>query len=121
MEILVHEKNNNRIAEIQTEKVIIKKTEDFLDLLSDVPSKKFILKKENIDGSFFDLKTGLAGEILQKASTYRIYLGIAGDFENIESSSLRSFIAESNRTGQIVFMQTVHEILEIFGGQDKRV
>ncbi|MCK7528774.1 MAG: DUF4180 domain-containing protein [Ignavibacteriales bacterium] len=34
---------------------------------------------------FFDLKTGIAGEILQKFSTYNVRLAILGDFQNIKA------------------------------------
>ncbi len=39
-----------------------------------------ILKKENIDECFFDLRTGFAGELLQKLVNYNCKLAIIGDF-----------------------------------------
>ncbi len=51
---------------------------------------------------FFDLKTGVAGEMLQKFSNYRTRFAIIGDFTNVQSRSLRDFIRESNR-GQTVY------------------
>ena len=77
--------------------------QDALDLMADCDyqgARKIIVHKENIVQDFFDLKTGLAGEILQKFSTYRISFAIIGDFSNIGSKSLSNFIYESqNKSG----------------------
>ena len=89
-------------------------TQDLLDIVSDYSIKSIILKRQNVSEDFFDLSTGFAGEILQKANNYRIRLGIVGDFSNVESKSLRDFIYESNLTKKIVFKPTVEEILKIF-------
>jgi len=61
---------------------------------------------------FFDLKTGLAGEILQKFSNYRVKLAIVGDFEEVKSKSLRDFIRESNRGRTVNFVNSVEEAVE---------
>jgi hypothetical protein len=42
--------------------------------------------------------------VLQKFVTYGMKVAIAGDFSGDISQSLRSFIAESNRGGQVSFM-----------------
>ncbi|KAA6304392.1 hypothetical protein EZS27_043961, partial [termite gut metagenome] len=41
---------------------------------------KIVVQEKNITPEFFDLKSGMAGEILQKFSTYRVRLAIVGDF-----------------------------------------
>ncbi|NDV47845.1 DUF4180 domain-containing protein [Paludibacter sp. 221] len=74
-----------------------------------------IIDKEVFDDSFFDLKTGLAGEILQKFATYRMKLAIVGDFSEVASKSLRDFIRESNRQKFINFVESVEKAIEIFG------
>ncbi|HNY17001.1 MAG TPA: DUF4180 domain-containing protein [Treponemataceae bacterium] len=94
--------------------VLLNETQDLLDIVSDYSIKSIILKRQNVSEDFFDLSTGFAGEILQKASNYRIRIGIVGDFSNVESKSLRDFIYESNLTKRIVFKPTVEEILKIF-------
>ncbi|HNY17843.1 MAG TPA: DUF4180 domain-containing protein [Treponemataceae bacterium] len=114
METKEHRKNGISVIELIDESVIIGETQDLLDIVSDYSIKSIILKKENISEDFFDLSTGFAGEILQKASNYRIRLGIVGDFSNVESKSLRDFIYESNLAKRIVFKPTIEEILRIF-------
>ncbi len=103
-----------RILEILDEELILNGPQDLLDIVSDYSIKRIVFRKEQITGDFFDLSTGLAGEILQKASNYKLYIGIVGDFENLESKSLRDFIWESNQTRQIVFKKTVKEVLRAF-------
>jgi hypothetical protein len=109
-----HRYNGVAVLEIDDSDVAINSAQDLLDIISDFSTKKIILRKENLNEDFFDLKTGFAGEILQKASNYKICIGVIGDFENVESKSLRDFIYESNRTKQIVFKKTVPEVLKIF-------
>jgi hypothetical protein len=98
---------------ISTEKGLISVVDDsnllildgssFLEVIYSASSPILAFRKENFPPSFFDLKSGLAGDILQKVSNYRIKLIILGDFENITSKSLRDFIFESNRTGRVIF------------------
>jgi hypothetical protein len=81
----------------------IASVQDFLDLMADCPSPTLVLRREDLDGAFFELKSGLAGEILQKVSNYRRRLIVLGDFVGLEGRALGDFIRESNRTGQVVF------------------
>jgi len=76
---------------------------EFLDLMANCPSDTIILRKDDIAEEFYDLKTGLAGEILQKVSNYRRRLAVLGDFDSVKSRALRDFIRESNGTGKVVF------------------
>jgi hypothetical protein len=47
----------------------------------------------------------IAGEVLQKFVTYQMRLAIVGDFTSLGSSSLRSFILESNKGKGIYFTE----------------
>lgn len=69
-----------------------------------------ILHQKNITPAFFDLKTKLAGEILQKFTQYQMQLVIVGDFEKYQSNSLNDFIYESNKGKQINFVKHVEDI-----------
>jgi hypothetical protein len=71
-----------------------------------------IVHKESIDETFFDLRSGLAGDMLQKVVNYRLRLAIVGDFSTYESKSLKAFIYESNKSNTIVFVSTVEEALK---------
>lgn len=116
MQLTPHSINNIKIGEITSDKVILKTTEDGLTLLGDLYYQgydKIILHEKNITTKFFDLKTGIAGEILQKFAQYRIPLAIVGDFSKYTSNSLRDFIFESNKGKFISFVSTREEAIKI--------
>jgi len=74
------------------------------------------VQKECLGQNFFDLQTGVAGEILQKFSNYGLAMVIAGDFQGDMPRSLRDFIRESNATGRVVFSSTFEEGLALIKG-----
>lgn len=109
--------NGTQIAEVTASEIIMNDVQDALDLMADCGyqgARNIILYEENIIPDFFDLKTGIAGEILQKFSNYRTRLAIIGDFSKYNSKSLRDFIFESNKTGRILFASTKSEAFERF-------
>jgi len=112
MNIQIHQHNETNIAEVTSEKILIQTPGDGLQLMVDLYYQGYgemILHEENITPDFFDLKTGIAGEILQKFATYRVRLAIVGDFARYDSKSLRDFIFESNKGRQISFVPSVEE------------
>lgn len=82
---------------------VLSSASDFLDLMGNCPAATIVLSKEDLSEDFFRLRSGLAGEILQKVSNYRRRLVVLGDYSAIQSPPLRDFIRESNATGQVVF------------------
>ena len=54
---------------------------------------------------------GIAGEILQKFSNYRVRLAIVGDFTKFTSNSLHEFIYESNKGRFIHFVSAKLEAM----------
>lgn len=117
MNIQSHEINNIKIAEIISDDLIIQSAQDGLDLMGNIYYQGFdkvILYERNITPEFFDLKTKIAGEILQKFSNYRIGLAIVGDFSKYESKSIKDFIFESNKTRHVNFVSTLNDALNNF-------
>ena len=115
MKIEINKVNEILLAEIISEEIIINETQDALDLMAECnyqESRKIIIHEKNIISDFFDLKTGIAGEILQKFSTYKVQLAIVGDFSKYSSKSLKDFILESNKHGQINFVRSVEQAKE---------
>jgi hypothetical protein len=116
MEIVTHNVNGSKIAELVSDEVIISTTEDGLDLLGNLYYQgfdKILINEKNITPDFFDLKNGIAGEILQKFSNYRVRLAIVGDFTKYTSNSINEFIHESNKGKQIVFVSSVNDGIRI--------
>jgi hypothetical protein len=115
MKIDIIEVNGINLSEILADEVIIRVTQDALNLMAEsayMGSSRLIIHEKNFHPDFFDLKTGLAGDILQKFSNYRTRLSIVGDFSKYTSNSLRDFIMESNRHGRVSFVNTVEEAKE---------
>ena len=112
MEFINHMLNGQSIAEFRADNITLSTTQQFLQMIMDSSAEGVIVHKENMDESFFDLRSGLAGEMLQKVVNYRLRLAIVGDFSGYESKSLKAFIYESNRSNTIVFVGTVEEALK---------
>ena len=109
MEIKLHQLNDITIPEVISENIVIENSQDAVDLLGNLYYQGFdniIINQKNITPDFFDLKTGIAGEILQKFSNYRVRLAIIGDFSGYSSKSIKDFIFESNKLGQINFVES---------------
>lgn len=87
-----------------------------LDLLGEISfagCSRVIIHSESFSPEFFDLRTGVAGDILQKFSNYRMQLAIVGDFTHLTSKSWRDFIRESNRGRSVNFLSSVDEAISV--------
>ena len=67
---------------------------------------------ERLDPAFFDLSTGVAGELVQKAVNYRLGFAVVGSLPEsaTASSSFMAFVRESNRGTQIRFVDSVEAL-----------
>lgn len=114
MKIEVHNINNHTIAELISNEIIIKSIEESADLAGNLYYQNFdtiIVYEKNIVSDFFDLKSGIAGEVLQKFSNFRIRLIIVGDFSKYNRKSLNDFIYECNKGKQINFVASLSEAI----------
>ena len=114
MKVEAHKTRGVSIAEIIADDVLIETIEDGLDLMGNMYYQgfdKIIIQEKNITPDFFDLKNGMAGEILQKFSNYRIQLAIVGNFEKYTSKSLQDFIRESNKGKLVNFVSSTEVAL----------
>ncbi len=114
--IRFHKTNDNKvIAELTDAKFIITQAQDALDLMADMGTKdcdRIIIHEKNFHPDFFNLKTGLAGDILQKFSNYHVKLAIIGDFSKYKSKSMQDFIRESNKGNMIFFLNSCESALK---------
>jgi hypothetical protein len=107
--------DNKVIAELTDENLIIGQTQDALDLICNLgydDCNRIIIHERNLHPGFFDLRTGLAGDILQKFSNYNFKLAIVGDFSKYKSISLHDFIRETNKGRLIFFLDSLDSALE---------
>ncbi|MFF0828207.1 DUF4180 domain-containing protein [Brevibacillus sp. NPDC003359] len=116
MKITKVETGVGNIAVVSGTEVLIEDVQSALDLIATVhyeaDSHRIILDKSLLHESFFDLKTRLAGEILQKFINYRVKVAIVGDFSVYTSKSLKDFIYESNNGKDIFFLPTEEQAIE---------
>ncbi|MBX2895244.1 MAG: DUF4180 domain-containing protein [Cyclobacteriaceae bacterium] len=114
MKIEAHTSNQTQIAEIISDHILINNASDGLNLLGELYYQGFdciVLHEKNITPGFFHLANGMAGELLQKFSNYRVCLAIVGNFSAHKSTSLMQFMLESNRAGHINFVSSTAEAL----------
>ena len=71
--------------------------------------------KEMFEENFFDLSSGLAGEIAQKLVNYDFRFAIIGDFSGYKSESLKAFIYESNNGRHLYFVADEDEAIRKLG------
>jgi hypothetical protein len=105
----------NNIAELLSDNIEISKAQDAVDLMGNCfnsNTRKIIIYEKNIIPSFFDLKTRIAGEILQKFVNYNFKIAIIGDYSKYQSNVLKDFIYESNKQGEINFVNSIEEAKE---------
>lgn len=89
--------------------------QDALDLIGDAGyqgARWTVVPVERFDDAFFQLRTGVAGDIVQKFVNYRMGLVVLGDISphTARSSALRDFVRESNRGGQTWFLADEAEL-----------
>jgi hypothetical protein len=110
MQISIDQKDKSKVAIVESSEIEISDVQGALDLMASlwythVGCDKVIIKKSNITEEFFDLRTRLAGEILQKYTNYNFKIAIVGDFDGYDSKSLKDFIYECNKGKQFFFLK----------------
>ncbi|KGK88101.1 cytoplasmic protein [Desulfosporosinus sp. HMP52] len=108
MKINTVKHNNIEIAVVVSSEILITDVQSALDLMATIRYEtgcdRIIFYKSAICEEFFDLRTKLAGEILQKFVNYHVKIAIVGDFSAYTSKSLKDFIYESNNGKDIFFL-----------------
>ncbi|AYV54414.1 DUF4180 domain-containing protein [Leptospira kmetyi] len=107
------ETKKGTIAILNDPQVQIPDANSFLELLFSAAQDTIVLSKLNFPDSFYELKTGIAGEILQKLSNYKRRMIVLGDFSGIESKSLNDFLYECNKNGKIVFTDRLENAIDL--------
>ncbi|WP_372008639.1 DUF4180 domain-containing protein [Paenibacillus chitinolyticus] len=120
MNITVDQRQHSKVAVISSEDVVISSVNDALDLMADIrynhECDKVLLRKEQLTEDFFELKTKLAGDILQKYINYQLKIAIVGEFSGYNSKSLNDFIYECNHGNNVFFKGTEAEALDALHG-----
>ncbi|MGN8024508.1 DUF4180 domain-containing protein [Phyllobacterium sp. 22229] len=71
-----------------------------------------VIPVSRLGGDFFDLKTRIAGEVIQKFVNYQVGLAILGDISAWADTSkpLRDFVYETNRGRSLWFIRDLAEL-----------
>lgn len=115
MDLRIIESGTKKVAEVVSEAIELRTVQDALDLMANADyqgARSLILHSRNLVPEFFDLRTKLAGEILQKCANYGVKIAIVGNFEMLDSNALNAFIAECNRGSSIFFVPDVESAIE---------
>jgi hypothetical protein len=111
---------NFRVFECAVEGAPLGTEHDAADLLSaswGENANLVLIPAGRLGAAFFDLKTGVAGNFVQKFVNYGIRFAIVGDItEHSERSrALRDFVKECNRGAQIWFVKDREEFARRLG------
>ncbi|GGA10920.1 hypothetical protein GCM10008018_65240 [Paenibacillus marchantiophytorum] len=116
MKITAIKENDVEIALVTSGEILITDVQSALDLMAtvnyEVGCNRIILPKSVLSEAFFDLKTRLAGEILQKFINYQTKIAIVGDFSIYASENLKDFMYESNKGKDFFFLSTDQQAIE---------
>ncbi|WP_339291502.1 DUF4180 domain-containing protein [Paenibacillus sp. FSL W8-0187] len=116
MDIEKVETDRGTIAVVSSNEILIKDVQSALDLMATVQyetgSHRMVMKQSIFSEAFFDLKTRLAGEILQKYINYHVKVAIIGDFSVYPSQSLQDFIYECNKGNDFFFLPSEQQGIE---------
>jgi hypothetical protein len=108
MELKIIELEHHTIAEVIAEDVVVNNIRDALDTIAEANyhgAHSIIMQTEHLHHDFFNLRTGLAGEVLQKCANYRMRLAVVGAVEPFSrnSNSFNAFVVECNRGNSVFF------------------
>jgi hypothetical protein len=90
--------------------------QDAIDLIGDASywhqAAWVAVRIEDLPAGFFELSSGVAGEIVQKFAQYGMGLAVVGDISAYEAGStpFRDWVRESNRGWQLWFVADVEAL-----------
>lgn len=118
MNVKIHEVQGKRIAEMLSDGIVIRTSRDAMDIISELLSrglKELILYEKNVAPEFLQLRTGIAGEVLQMLANNHMSVGFVEHPESHRSKSLQAFTLESSHGNQMCFAGSLESVLERMG------
>jgi hypothetical protein len=110
-----HDQRGYRLFEYREDGPGLRCVQEAIDLIAEargVGASVVVVPINKLDPAFFELRTGFAGEVLQKFVNYQLRVVIFGDATEraSASSALRDLIRESNRGPSVWFVATRAEL-----------
>jgi hypothetical protein len=111
----VFELDGVRVIECAADGRPVRTSQDAIDLIGEARSHQadlVVIPVERLGDGFLRLRTGIAGEVIQKFVTYGVRLAVLGDISQHlnESSALRDFVREANEGSHCMFVRNWEEI-----------
>ena len=111
-----------RVLACDADGLAIDSSQRAIDLIGDAMfagASVIALPASRLGATFFQLRTGLAGEIAQKAVNYRLKLAVIGDISEhlAASNALRDWVREANRGREIWFESSLDSLAARLGGR----
>lgn len=109
METLLNTDGQNTWIETLPGSGLLASEADAMDLISacgEYQVNRLLINQENIPKAFYDLRTGLAGSVLLKLSTYRIKAGAVVNSLLSKKEKFYDFALETNRGNDFRVFQT---------------
>ena len=114
--LILDQQDKSNVAIVVQLPHLLATTQDALDLMAEarfsLDAEKLLIPISLVDPRFFDLSTGILGDILQKWSNYQLKAAFIGDFSLFTSNTLPDFIYESNRGSQFFFLPDEDQALQ---------
>lgn len=111
---ILHTIGNATVAEFVGDGILIANADDARDLLMQSRGADWIaVHEKNIAPAFFDLRTGVAGDVLQKLVNYQSRLIVIGDISRYaaKSEALAALVRESNRGRDVRFVESLDQLV----------
>jgi Domain of unknown function (DUF4180) len=111
------ERDGHRMLVADAAGAIMGGVQDALDLVGEAWAQRasvIVVPIVRLDPAFFRLRSGLAGEFIQKIVNYRLKLALIGDISAgiAESDALRDFVRESNRGNAVFFLADLDALVD---------
>jgi hypothetical protein len=115
MQVESYDLHGVRVLECAAGGAPLRNDRDITDLIAlawEQRAKLIVLPVARLGDEFFQLKTGIAGEIVQKFVNYGLCLAIMSDISKYTDASqaLRDFVAEANRGRHLWFVSDIAEL-----------
>lgn len=114
-QIRLHQMGGETVAEFTSDGVLLRTEADARDLILAAYKERaswVALHVANVNPRFFDLKSGLAGDVLQKFVNWKCKLAIVGDISPYieKSESFAALVRESNRGRDVRFASDLDNV-----------
>lgn len=109
MNYKIIELNNIKYIDYNKEVLGVKDIMDIISSTMETGIFKVLLDGENISEDFYNLRTGLAGEALQKFINYNVKAGIILEDQEKLNIRFREMIGEANKGNDFRMFKTVSD------------